>query len=86
MLPASVDARLTLIRHCLRANRLRLIDRFPNYRRLADMAGWLEQNPESMLYVGEQFLADILVWYHLAWLGETVRREDVARPAAHGQG
>ncbi len=76
VLPASVDARLTLIRHCLRANRLRLIDRFPPYRRLADMASWLEQNPESMLYVGEQFLADILVWYHLAWLGETVRRED----------
>ena len=77
VLPAGTDARLTLIRHCLRANRLRLIDRFPPYRRLADMASWLEQNPESMLYVGEQFLADILVWYHLAWLGETVRREDV---------
>ena len=76
VLPASVDARLTLIRHCLRANRLRLIDRFPPYRRLADMAVWLELNPESMRYVGEQFLADILVWYHLAWLGETVRRED----------
>ncbi len=76
VLPASTEARLTLIRHCLRANRLRLIDRFPPYQRLAEMADWLEQNPESMLYVDEQFLADILVWYHLAWLGETVRRED----------
>jgi len=28
------------------------------------------------MYVGEQFMSDLLVWYHLAWLGETVRRRD----------
>ncbi|MHB8472840.1 MAG: glycoside hydrolase [Gammaproteobacteria bacterium] len=77
VLPNSVSARLSLMRHCLRANRQRLIERFPPYRQLADMADWLELHPEAMFYIGEQFLADILVWYHLAWLGETVRRDDV---------
>ena len=29
-----------------------------------------------MCYVNDQFLVDLLVWYHLAWMGETVRRAD----------
>jgi alpha-amylase/alpha-mannosidase (GH57 family) len=27
-------------------------------------------------YLSDQYMADLLVWYHLAWLGETVRRND----------
>ncbi len=76
VLPSSQESRLELIRHCLRANAERLIDPFPAYRKLADIARWLPQHPEMMLYVNEQYLADLLVWYHLAWLGETVRRGD----------
>ena len=76
VLPSSQESRLELIRHCLRANAERLIDPFPAYRKLADIARWLPQHPEMMLYVNEQYLADLLVWYHLAWMGETVRRGD----------
>ena len=76
VLPSSQEARLELIRHCLRANAERLIDPFPAYRKLADIARWLPEHPEMMLYVNDQFLVDLLVWYHLAWMGETVRRED----------
>src|SRR5690606_2345171 len=46
------------------------------YRRLADMAGWFASHPQSMIYAAEQFLVDLLMWYHLAWIGETVRRTD----------
>ena len=28
------------------------------------------------MYASDRFFADLLVWYHLAWLGETVRRSD----------
>ncbi|VAX12879.1 Amylopullulanase [hydrothermal vent metagenome] len=76
VLPSSQESRLELIRHCLRANAERLIDPFPAYRKLADIALWLPQHPDMMLYVNDQYLADLLVWYHLAWIGETVRRED----------
>lgn len=75
-LPAPEEARMTLIKACLRANETRMIGRFPAYRRLADMAGWLVSHPEATRYLSNQFLADLLVWYHLAWLGETVRRSD----------
>lgn len=75
-LPTDPESRLPLIKACLRANEGRLINRFAPYRQLAQMATWLIEHPPASLYLHEQFLADLLVWYHLAWMGETVRRED----------
>jgi len=74
--PQDRDHRLQLIKSSLRANELRLIGRFEHYRNLADMAGYIDDKPELLLYLGDDFLADIITWYHLAWLGETVRRDD----------
>ncbi|MDH3514371.1 MAG: glycoside hydrolase family 57 protein [Gammaproteobacteria bacterium] len=76
-LPPADEQRVMLVKSCLRANELRMIARFPAYQRLADMASWFMDHPGSMHYLSNQFLADLLVWYHLAWLGETVRRGDV---------
>jgi hypothetical protein len=63
-----VEKRLELISNCLRANRERQIDRYPAYKVLADMAGWLQDNGDAAKYINAQFIVDILVWYHLAWL------------------
>lgn len=75
-LPVRAEERLALIKACLRANRARMIDTSPSYRRLAHMAAWLDEDPEAVHYFSEQYLGDLLVWYHLAWMGETVRRSD----------
>ena len=75
-LPGNEQARLRLMRDCLRANRERMIDRFEPYQRLATMAEWYEQHPESLIYASNQFLADLLVWYHLSWIAESTRRDD----------
>jgi len=77
VLPNEGEQRIILIKHCLRANDRHLIKRFPHYNRLAGMAKWLEQHPGDIIYIHEQYLVDILVWFHLAWMGETVRRSDV---------
>ena len=74
--PSGNDERLALVRDCVRANRRHVIERFPEYHRLARMVDWLEDDPAAMMYLDDQFIADILTWYHLAWMGETVRRED----------
>jgi len=76
VLPGSKDQRMDLVSACLRANKLRSIKRFEHYQRLAEMAGWFHEHPSGMLYIGDQFIIDLLVWYHLAWMGETVRRND----------
>jgi len=73
---ALIAARFVLIEQCLRANQERLIQRFKPYQELAELAESLKQNPKVVSYLDEQYLIDLLMWYHLAWLGETVRRTD----------
>jgi len=75
-LPGNDAARLRLMKECLRANRERMIERFEPYRRLATMAEWYETHPDSMIYASNQFIADLLVWYHISWMAETVQRSD----------
>ncbi|WP_306304435.1 glycoside hydrolase family 57 protein [Methylogaea oryzae] len=43
---------------------------------MAGLADWVRSHPEDARYLNSQFLTDLLVWYHLAWLGETVKRRD----------
>jgi len=76
VLPSNKEQRMELVSACLRANELRSIKRFEHYQQLAEMAGWFHKHPSGMLYVGDQFITDLLVWYHLAWIGETVRRSN----------
>jgi alpha-amylase/alpha-mannosidase (GH57 family) len=73
---AKRTACLQLTEQCLRANPEHLIQRFEPYKALADVENSLKQNPTMMTYLDEQYLTDLVVWYHLAWFGETVRRSD----------
>jgi alpha-amylase/alpha-mannosidase (GH57 family) len=70
------DRRAQLVRECLRAQRGRMIERFPHYRHLAQIADFALQHPAALDYLGDAFAADLLVWYHLAWMGEFVREDD----------
>ncbi len=70
------ETRLTLVKTCLRANRQRLIERFVTFTTLAEMAETAINEPEKLAYYSEQFFIDLLVWYHLSWIAETVRRSD----------
>ena len=76
VLPVDVSDRVKLVQECLRANKERLIDRFINFKQLAEMAVWFTKHQDANIYINDQFIVDLLVWYHLAWLGETVRRDD----------
>lgn len=76
VLPVNESDRIGLMKDCLRANQERLIERFSAFNRLANMARWITEHADSAIYLNDQFLVDLLMWYHLAWLGETLRRED----------
>ena len=77
VMPSDTSERVKLVSDCLKANKERLIDRYSNYQRLEQLAKWFLKYPDANLYINDQFLMDLLVWYHLAWLGETVRRSDI---------
>ncbi|MDT8452516.1 MAG: glycoside hydrolase family 57 protein [Gammaproteobacteria bacterium] len=70
------ESRIHILKSCLRANQERLINRFPAFKTLAKMARSALKNPEVLRYYSEHFFADLLVWYHLAWIAETVRKTD----------
>ncbi|WP_428354020.1 glycoside hydrolase [Methyloprofundus sp.] len=75
-IPEDVEERFELINHCMRANRERQIDRYPAYSNLAKMVDWLHAHGDTAKYINAQFIVDLLVWYHLAWMGETVKLSD----------
>lgn len=66
---------LGLVEKSLRANPERIIRRYAAYSRLADLAEVYRQKPELQRYISGGFLVDLLVWYHLGWMGETIRRD-----------
>ena len=76
VLPSETSSRIHIIKDCLKANEERIINRFPVFKQLAELARWYIKHPDSGVYINNQFLVDILVWYHLGWLGEFLHRGD----------
>lgn len=70
------ERQLKLLHDCRKANRERQINRYPIFSRLTEMAEWVQHHQDAVNYLNAQFIADILVWYHLIWMGETVKLSD----------
>jgi len=61
---------------CFCSNHHKMIEPYPTYNRLFNLFKTLEPGGSAGLaYLSGQYLADLLVWYHLVWCGESVRRE-----------
>ncbi len=80
--------RAQILDSCFRSNHHKMIRPYPAYSHLFDAFQFFEgsENDGSLDYLSGQYMADLLVWYHLAWTGESVRRtrETVARLMAKG--
>jgi alpha-amylase/alpha-mannosidase (GH57 family) len=67
-----------IVESCFKSHHEKMLSPFPNYQRLLH----LFQLVEPMMidydfhYLSAQYKADLLVWYHLAWCGESLRREN----------
>jgi alpha-amylase/alpha-mannosidase (GH57 family) len=82
-------ARGAILDRCFHANHLHMIEPFTAYKRLHDLFEYAEhQGADAIAYLSDQYLHDLLTWYHLAWTGETVRRESelVTRLMSMGHG
>ena len=83
----SMSDRLRIFDSCFRSNHTTMMQPYPAYRRLHDMHERLRERGEAELaYLSGQYLSDLLVWYHLVWTGESVRRnnETVVRLMTQG--
>ena len=75
----SKDERSYLLKTCFRLNHERNLHRYPAYSRLWKLAEHTKDQ-KAVSYLGGNYFSDLVTWYHLAWLGETVRQRNfVAR-------
>lgn len=91
-LPSQPSARRALVAECLRAQRQRMVERHAPFAGLVAIAEAALAAPGGLAYLGQDFVADLVVWYHLAWTGEALRRtlplhgELLARGSPFGTG
>ena len=75
-LPVDPDERATLMAACLRAPPVHMVARHEPLARLSALARAALQHPGAEDWLTDDFLTDLISWYLLAWLGESVRDED----------
>ena len=74
--PLTRAERELVIDQCFRANHEKMVQPFPAYKGLHDLYLALErQGRDAIDYLSDRYCHDLLTWYHLAWMGETVKRE-----------
>jgi alpha-amylase/alpha-mannosidase (GH57 family) len=67
-----------IIESCFKSHHEKMLAPYAQYQRLYHMYQVASQAGDDMnlQYFSAQYKADLLVWYHLAWMGESVRREN----------
>jgi alpha-amylase/alpha-mannosidase (GH57 family) len=80
-IPEDAQARAWLLQACTRAHGPSMIDIYPEYREMLDHAMIDGATPRWSLlpYLSSQFFLDLLTWYHISWLGYSVRQQDVVK-------
>jgi alpha-amylase/alpha-mannosidase (GH57 family) len=69
------DDRRLLLDTCFRSDHATMLAPYPHYRHLHDLYMLVSgRNGSGHDYLSGQYFADLITWYHLSWLGETVRR------------
>lgn len=76
----SIEQRYEIIESCQKAFGPTMIDPFPAFRNLLNMSQCNESTPLEeagcLTYFNKQYFVDVLMWYHIAWMGTSLRLED----------
>ena len=89
-IPSGAERRNRIIQDCQRCHAPRMIHPYPAFHRLVRMTGQHDADDSALHwhlgYLSEQYFLDLLTWYHLAWLGHSLKRlPQVERLMAQGQ-
>ena len=68
-----------IVQSCFKSHHEKMLNPFPHYQRLLQLYHLVEplQADDQFHYLSSQYKVDLLVWYHLAWCGESLRRENL---------
>ncbi|WEJ63124.1 glycoside hydrolase family 57 protein [Thiomicrorhabdus lithotrophica] len=79
-IPQTAKEREEIVAVCQRAYAPTMINVLPAFRELVDMVecNMAPHRTENVCvsYLNDQYFTDLLVWYHLAWMGESLRHSD----------
>jgi alpha-amylase/alpha-mannosidase (GH57 family) len=71
------EERCLIIDSCFKSHHEKMLEPFAHYQRLLNIYNALQvQGSTASNYLSGQYMADLLVWYHLAWTGESIRRNN----------
>ncbi|HSH54570.1 MAG TPA: glycoside hydrolase family 57 protein [Methylotenera sp.] len=67
-----------IVQSCFKSHHEKMLSPFPHYQRLLQLYQLVEpmMGDDEFHYLSAQYKADLLVWYHLAWCGESLRRNN----------
>ncbi len=73
----SLDECHLIVKSCFKSHHEKMLSPFPHYQRLLQIYQLVESmGADNFYYLTPQYKADLLVWYHLAWCGESLRRNN----------
>lgn len=73
----SKQERCLIIDSCFKSHHEKMLEPFAHYQRLLHIYNTLrEEGVTAFNYLSGQYMADLVVWYHLAWTGESIRRNN----------
>lgn len=73
----SNEERCLIVDSCFKSHHEKMLEPFAHYQRLLNIYNVLRvQGSTASNYLSGQYMADLLVWYHLAWTGESIRRNN----------
>lgn len=85
-IPVSAHERYQLLCDCQRANAEKMINPYPAFKRLLDPVksifpgGACDENDTGCLqYLNNQYYIDVLMWYHLVWLGHALKQTQTSK-------
>ena len=84
-IPESPVERYQLLCDCQKANAEKMIDPYPAFNRLLKPFKYMfpdgicgDKDTVCMQYLNSQYFIDVLVWYHIAWLGHALKQTKVS--------
>ncbi len=82
-----------IVQSCFKSHHEKMLSPFPHYQRLLQLYQLVEPimtecglAEHDFHYLSAQYKADLLVWYHLAWCGESLRRNNTVIQALMSKG
>jgi alpha-amylase/alpha-mannosidase (GH57 family) len=85
-MPENLHERYELLCDCQRAHAPKMIDPYPAFKSLLSPVRFMfphhacvEKDTDFLQYLDPQYFVDVLVWYHLAWLGHSLKQTELAQ-------